>query len=186
MDNVLTNVSIFLIDTLFTLYIFVVVLRFLLALSKANFYNPLSQFLVTVTNPVLVPIRRVVPSLGPLDTASIVLVLGLKILQLWLLAFIGNASYSVATLVVVAILQILELVVYIYIVSIIIQALLSWVAPTTQHYGNPMASLLYSLNEPLLQPARRLVPQMGGLDLSPLVVIIMLNVILIVLNSLYH
>lgn len=186
MDNVLVNVATFLIDTFFTLYIFAVVLRFLLAWSKANFYNPVSQFLVTVTNPVLVPIRRVVPSLGSVDTASVVLAVGLKIIQLWLLASIAGANYSIAALAVVALLQILELVVYIYIFSIIIQALLSWVSPGTQHFGNPMASLLYSLNEPLLRPARRVIPQMGGLDLSPLVVIIVLNVILIILKSLYH
>lgn len=184
MDNVLVNVSTFLVDTLFTLYIFAVVLRFLLAWAKASFYNPVSQFLVTVTNPPLVPIRRLIPSLGSVDSASIVLAVGLKVIQLWLLASIAGAHYGIAALVVVAILQLLELVIYIYIFSIIIQALLSWVSPGTQHYGNPMASLLYSLNEPLLRPARRVIPQMGGLDLSPLVVIIVLNVILIVLKSL--
>lgn len=183
MGSVTTNVSTFLVDTLFTLYIAVVMLRLLLAWAKADFYNPISQFLVKATNPVLVPLRRVIPSIGQLDTASVVLALALKTLQLWLLTAIAGISIGIPGLIVAAVFQLLQLVIYIYIFSIIIQAILSWVAPTAQMYGNPAAALLYSLNEPLLKPARRMLPDIGGLDLSPLVVIIGLNVLLIVLKS---
>lgn len=186
MGNVGNNVAVFLIHTLFTLYIVAVVVRFLLAWVRADFYNPLSQAIVQITNPVLIPLRRAIPSLGQVDTASIVLAVGLKLLELWLLALIGGVGFNLPALLIIAILQLLELVVWIFIVSIIVQAIMSWVSPSSSHYGNPMASILYSLNEPLLRPVRRVIPQIGMLDLSPLVVLIGLNVVLIVLRSLYQ
>lgn len=182
--NVVSNVTIFLLQTAFSLYIGAVVLRFLLAWVRADFYNPLSQFLVTITNPPLKPLRRIIPSVGLVDTAAVVLALGLKILELWLLGLLAGLRLAPWTLLVVAVVQLLELVVYIYIFSIIIQAILSWVAPASQHHGNPIVSLLHSLNEPLLRPLRRIMPQVGMIDLSPLVAIIGLNVVLIVLRSL--
>ncbi len=186
MNNVASNVSVFLIHTLFTLYLLVVILRFLLAWVRADFYNPLSQFIVTITNPILIPLRRIVPSIGVVDTASIVLMLVIKLLELWLLSVVSGISINLSGMIIVGIFQILELIIYIYIFSIIIQAIMSWVAPSAQHYRNPLASVLYSLNEPLLRPVRRVMPQVGMVDLSPLVVIIGLNVLLIVLKSLYQ
>jgi YggT family protein len=182
--NLVSNVTVFLLQTAFSLYIGAVVLRFLLASVQADFYNPLSQFLITITNPLLKPLRRIVPSLGPVDTASVVLALGLKTLELWLLGLLAGLRFAPWALLVVAVVQLLELVVYIYVFSIIIQAVLSWVSPGSQHYGNPIASLLYSLNEPLLRPLRQIIPRVGMIDLSPLVAIIGLNVVLIVLKSL--
>ncbi len=185
MGNVATNVSVFLIHTLFMLYLLIVVLRFLLAWVKADFYNPLSQFLVSATNPILIPLRRAIPSIGPIDTASIVLMLGVKLLEIGLLAMLSGATFNLPIMIVIAAVQIIELVIYIFIFSLIIQAVISWVSPGTQHYGNPMASILHSLNEPLLRPVRSIMPKTGMIDLSPLVVIIGLNVLLIVLRSLY-
>jgi YggT family protein len=185
MGNVATNVSVFLIHTLFMLYLLIVVLRFLLAWVKADFYNPLSQFLVSATNPILIPLRRAIPSIGPIDTASIVLMLGVKLLEIGLLAMLSRVTFNLPIMIVLATVQIIELVIYIFIFSLIIQAVISWVSPGTQYYGNPMASILHSLNEPLLRPVRNIMPKTGMIDLSPLVVIIGLNVLLIVLRSLY-
>lgn len=186
MGNVATNVSVFLVHTLFMLYLIIVVLRFLLAWVKADFYNPLSQFLVTATNPVLIPLRRLIPSIGSLDTASIVLMLTVKVAELALLAALSGIALNLPVFLVVAVFQIIELIVYVFIFSIIIQAIMSWVSPGTQHYGNPVATVLHSLNDPLLRPVRRIMPHTGMIDLSPLVVIIGLNVVLIVLKSLYQ
>ncbi len=186
MGNAFSNVSVFLVHTLFSLYILIVVLRFLLAWVRADFYNPLSQFLVTATNPLLVPLRRFVPSLGSIDTASIVLALGLKLVELWLLALIGGMAFNLPLMIVVAIFQLLELLIYVFIVSIIIQAIMSWVSPGMQYHQSPIGSILHSLNEPLLRPVRRVIPRVGMIDLSPLVVIIGLNVMLILLRSFYQ
>lgn len=185
MGNIATNVSVFLVHTLFMLYLLIVVLRFLLAWVKADFYNPLSQFLVSATNPILIPLRRVIPSIGPIDTASIVLMLGVKLLEIGLLATLSGVTLNLPIMIVVAVVQITELVIYIFIFALIIQAVMSWVSPGMNSYGNPVASILHSLNEPLLRPVRGIMPRTGMIDLSPLVVIIGLNVLLIVLKSLY-
>lgn len=184
MNGVASNVSAFLVHTLFTLYIAVLMLRMLLALVRADFYNPLSQFLVNVTNPVLVPLRRVIPSIGRVDTASVVLMLVLKMVELTLLALIVGAAWSFPALLVIAVLQLIELLIYVFIFALIVQAIISWVAPS-QAYENPAVSILRDLTRPLLEPVRRVLPPIGMVDLSPLAVIIGLYVLLIVLRSLY-
>lgn len=186
MNGVGSEILEFLIKTLFSLYIGAVVIRFLLAWTRADFYNPISQFLVTITNPVLVPLRRIIPSFGSVDTASIVLAFGLKLLEIALLVWLVGLDANLVTLAKIAILELAKLVIWIYIVAVIVQAVLSWVAPGGQYYNNPVASLLQSLTAPLLRPVQRVMPPLGGIDLSPLVVIILLNIVLIVLQSLYR
>jgi YggT family protein len=184
MNNVAANVAIFLVHTLFTLYIAALMLRVLLATVRANFYNPFSQFLVTITNPIVLSLRRMIPSVGGIDSASMSLMLALKMLELWLLALITGATLGLATLIVIALLQLAELLIYIFIFALIVQAVISWVAPT-QAYDNPVVSILHDLTRPLLQPVRRVLPPVGMVDLSPLLVIIGLYVLLIILRSLY-
>ncbi|MGB5599566.1 MAG: YggT family protein, partial [Thiothrix litoralis] len=132
----LQNVGVFLVQTLFSLYIGAVLIRFLLALSRANFYNPLSQFLVKITNPVLVPLRRLIPAIGKLDTAAIVLALCLKVIQVLLLVALQGSDANLPVVLVYAIVDLLRTVIQIYIFALIIQAVLSWVGNS---YGNPMA-----------------------------------------------
>lgn len=176
----LQNVGIFLVETLFSLYIGAVLIRFLLALSRANFYNPLSQFLVKITNPVLVPMRRMIPAIGKLDTAAIVLALGLKIIQLLLLVALKGSEASLPVVLVFAVIELLRTVIQIYIFALIIQAVLSWVGNS---YGNPLADVLHSLTDPLLRPIRKFVPTIGMVDLSPMAAILLLYIVLIVLQS---
>ncbi len=182
--GVLGNIAYFLIDTLFGLYIGLIMVRFLLGLVRADFYNPFSQFVVTVTNPLLRPLRRLIPAVAGIDTAAIVLMFGLKLLQLYLLVILQGAVPPLLPLLWVAALKLVELAIYVYIIALIAQAVLSWVNP--QGYGhNPLASLLHSLNDPLLRPLQRIIPPVGMFDLSPLVAILLLNVALIVVRALY-
>lgn len=176
----LQNVGLFLVETLFSLYIGAVLIRFLLASSRANFYNPLSQTLVKITNPVLVPLRRMIPPIGKLDTAAVVLALGLMIIKVLLLLGIKGAEVNFPVVALYSLVEILRTIIWIYIIALIIQAVMSWVGNT---YGNPLADILNSLTEPLLRPLRGIVPTVGMLDLSPLAAILLLNIILIVLNS---
>jgi YggT family protein len=161
--------AIFLIDTLISLYIFALMLRFLLQWCGADYQNPLSQFLIRITHPPLRLLRQYIPSAGPLDTAAIVLMLTIQGLGGYLIFLIQGATPSLPTLAIWALIQLLELLLNIYFYAIIIRTLLSWIGPT--HY-NPALSLLYSLTEPLLQASRRLLPVMGGIDLSPIVPLI--------------
>lgn len=171
------NIGIFLIDTLFSLYIGAIILRFLLAWVRASFYNPLSQFLVKITNPVLIPLRRVIPAAGKIDTSAIVLALALTMLKLTLLDMLG---YIGGNIVLGSVLDLLKTVIHIYIFALIVQAVMSWVGNS---HGNPLADLLHSLTEPLLRPIRQFVPVIGMIDLSPMVALLLLYIVLIALNS---
>ncbi len=184
MNSVGTNLLSFLVDVLFNLYVAAVVLRLLLAWVRADFYNPLSQFLVTVTNPLLVPLRRVIPPLGRVDSASIVLAYALKLLQLYILMWLSGITVYGGYLLWAAGVKLVELVVYIFMGSILIEVILSWVAPAAR-YQNPVAGLVHDLNEPLMRPLRRVIPPIGMVDLSPLVALIGLQMLLIVLRGLY-
>ncbi|MCK9529270.1 MAG: YggT family protein [Gammaproteobacteria bacterium] len=178
MNGYLATPLAFLINTLFQLYIIAVLLRFLLQWARASFYNPLSQFLVKVTNPALKPLRRIIPGLAGLDLAAVVLMLVLQMVALGLIAALNGFAIGPGTLFLLAVAELVELTVYVFIFSILIEALLSWVNPGRY---NPMADALHSLNDPILRPIRRVVPPVSGFDLSPLVAIIGLQVLLMLI-----
>lgn len=164
-----TNPLVFLVQIIFGLYALIVMLRFLLQIVRADFYNPLSQFIVKVTSPVLRPLRKAVPSIGGKDTASLVLVwlvLGVELMLISLI--IGQGLQPVLSLL-LAIPKMLELTFDIFIFGILIQVILSWINPGTY---NPAVAIVHSLTEPLLGPARRLISPIGGIDLSPMLVMI--------------
>jgi len=153
----------------------------LLGYAGANFYNPLSQFLVKVTNPVLVPLRRIIPSIGKLDTSAIVLALGLTVIKIVLLSLVVLGNVNIISILFVSLIDLIKVVIWIYIISLLIQAVMSWVGSA---HGNHVAPLVQSLTTPILRPIRRFVPNIGALDLSPLVAILILNILLIIVESL--
>ena len=167
-----------LISTLFGIYILTVMLRFLLQLVRADFYNPLSQAIVTITNPALRPLRRIIPGLGGIDMPSITLMLALQILETWLIFTIEGMPRGAGGITVIATAKLLQLAVYVFLFSIIIQVIVSWVSPGAY---NPLTQVLYSLTAPVLKPARNLLPPLGGLDFSPLLVLLVLQLILILI-----
>jgi YggT family protein len=171
--------AVFLIDTLFWLYILAVLLRFLFQLVRADFYNPFSQALVAITNPTLLPLRRMIPGLYGIDFAALVLVLVLQVVKNVLLGLIVGQWYNLLGLIVYSAAELLHMTVYLFIFLIFIRVLLSWVAPYGGH--NPVTGLLFSVTEPLMRPARRLIPPLSGLDLSPVAVFILLYLTLILI-----
>ena len=171
--------AVFLIDTLFWLYILAVLLRFLFQLVRADFYNPFSQALVAITNPTLLPLRRMIPSLYGIDFAALVLMLVLQVVKNVLLGLIFGQWYNLLGLIVYSAAELLQMTVYLFIFLIFIRVLLSWVAPYGGH--NPVTGLLFSVTEPLMRPARRLIPPLSGLDLSPVAVFILLYLTLILI-----
>ncbi|MGF1642893.1 MAG: YggT family protein [Thiotrichales bacterium] len=182
--NVLTEIAFFLIDTLFTLFIALFMIRMLLGLSRADFYNPFSQFIVTATNPLLKPLRRVVPPVGRIDTAAVVIMVALKLLQLTLLLVVQGKTPELMWLAGTTIVQLLSMLIYVYMFSIIIEAVLTWINPTAFYdRQNPLASILHSINTPLLHPLSRIVPRIGMIDITPLVAILILNILLIVIRA---
>ncbi|AGA89587.1 putative integral membrane protein [Thioflavicoccus mobilis 8321] len=168
-DSYLTNPVVFLIQTLFGLYTTIVILRFLLQWMRADFYNPISQFVVKLTTPVLGPLRRVVPGIGGADIASLVLAWLLKSTELILIGLLVGANRNLLGAFFWSLPALVGLVINIFLFAVFIRVILSWVAPDPRHPG---VHLLDSLTSPLLRPAQRLLPPIGGIDLSPMLVII--------------
>jgi len=168
-SNYFTDPLVFLIQVIFELYLLIVLLRFLLQVFKADFYNPLSQFIVKATSPVLKPLRRIIPGYAGLDFSSLFLAWIIKTLELFLILLISGKGPLLLYPMLAAIPGLVELTLNIFLFSILIVVILSWVSPGGY---NPAISLLYSLTEPVMRPARRIVPSMGGLDLSPMLAMI--------------
>lgn len=168
-DGYLSNPLIFLVQVIFGLYALVVMLRFLLQAVRADFYNPLSQFIVKATSPLLNPLRRVVPPIRNKDTASLVLAWLVLAVEMLLVFLIAGQGFQPLAALLLAIPELVELTINIFLYGILIVVIISWINPGGY---NPAIGLLQSLTEPLLRPARSLIPPMGGLDLSPMVVMI--------------
>jgi len=170
----------FIVETLLTLVVIAFLLRLLLPLVRADLRNPFSAAILRITNPVVLPLRRVFRPAGRIDTASVVALLLVQLLATAALyAFSGLAWPTLPTLLVSAFTMLARTVLQFYIFAVLLYALLSWVAPGTY---SPVASVLASLCEPILAPVRRVIPPIGGLDLSALFVLIGLQALLILLR----
>ena len=173
--NGLSTAAVYVIQTLGSLYLLIVLLRFVLQLVRADFYNPLSQFIVRATSPLLMPLRRVIPGFGGIDLASLVLALLVQLaLMLIVLALDGRIQWSLPELLVWSLIGVTSLFLKIFFFALIISVILSWVAPGTH---NPAAQLVHQICEPLLAPIRRFLPNLGGLDISPIFAFIALNLL---------
>jgi YggT family protein len=167
---------IYIVQTLGSLYLLIVLLRFILQLVRADFYNPLSQFTVKATQPLLKPLRRIIPGFGGLDLASLILAILVQLVLMVVVVLIAGAN-PVAVglqLLVWAIIAVTSLFLKIFFFAMIISVILSWVAPGSY---NPGAQLVNQICEPLLAPFRKLIPNLGGLDISPIFAFIALNLI---------
>ena len=167
---------IYIVQTLGSLYLLIVLLRFILQLVRADFYNPLSQFTVKATQPLLKPLRRIIPGFGGLDLASLALAILVQLVLMVLVILIAGANPAAVglQLLVWAIIAVTSLFLKIFFFAMIISVILSWVAPGSY---NPGAQLVNQICEPLLAPFRKLLPNLGGLDISPIFAFIALNLL---------
>jgi YggT family protein len=171
---------IFLIDTLVGLYLFVLLARLLLQLTRADFRNPVARGIVQLTNPVILPLRRVLPAAGRIDTASVVAIVAIMAAKLIALYALSALPFPPALLFARALaVELLRLVLQTYFYAILLYAVLSFVA---QGAYSPGQALLASLCEPLLRPIRRRIPAISGLDLSPLWAIIAIQALLLLIR----
>jgi len=167
--NYYSDPLVFLLDTVFSFYILAVLLRFLFQWLGADFYNPISQFLVKITHPPLRVLRRYVPAIGKLDTSSLVLLFSLQILSDGLTLVVTGVTFSFAALLLLSFSHLISLLINVFVFSVFARAILSWFNGNAL---NAASGLLYSLTEPLLAYCRRLIPDIGGIDLAPLIVLI--------------
>ncbi len=170
----------FLVNTLFDLYIMVVLLRVWLQVARADFYNPFSQFIIKATQPVVAPLRRIIPSFAGWDMATIIFAFIVASLKIVVLSLIMGASLNPIVILISSLIILLTAVFKLLFWVLILRAILSWIS----RGHNPIEAVMIQLTEPLLSPVRRFIPPMGGLDLSMIVVLIGLQFLEMLVNDL--
>ena len=182
--GVTSQIGLLLVNAILGFYLFSIVLRFLLQVARADYRNPVSQFIVKVTNPVLAPMRRFIPGFGGLDIASLVLALlvemvAITLSALFLLGFDFYALPPGVNIFAWAVLGVCGLFLKFYFWGLLISVIASWIAAGSY---NPALILLQQVLEPVMRPVRRLLPDTGGIDISPIVVFLSIQVLEILLH----
>ena len=173
--------TIFLVKLFFDIYILALILRYLLTIVRVDSLNPLSTLIMKVTNPLLKPLRRTIPGYFGIDWASIISLFLVQAIEIILVALIitgGMPAFSGLTMLTIA--YLLRTILYIYLFIIIIQVIISWINPNVY---NPITTIMYQISEPILKPIRQFIPSSGGLDFSPLVALIIINLLMILIIS---
>jgi YggT family protein len=179
----LGNAGQLIVGTLFTLAMVVFLLRVLLQAAGANFYNPICQLLHKATHPAIGPLRKVIPPIGRLELAGLLLVWLIALLKLYATAALVGATVPFAAAAVAALADCISMVLWIWFWTLLIGVILSWVPVDNR---NPAVPLVYQITEPLLAPIRRLIPPMGGLDLSAMIALLLVQVLrLLIVAPLY-
>jgi YggT family protein len=173
------QIASFLVDTLVTLVVFLLLLRFHFQWLRVPFRNPVGELVLATTSWIVMPARRVIPGLAGLDLASLLLAWILQGLGLWIQAEIRGVEPALLGLVFVALVDLVRYSLYILVAAVIIEVVFSWLNP-----GTPVAPVLAALTRPFLRPLRRFVPPIGNFDLTPLVLVVLAQVVLIVLWNL--
>ncbi len=174
-----TNAFAFLIQTLVHLYLVVMLLRILLEAVRADFYNPVVQVLTRLTDPLVRPLARVVPNVGRINSAAVVVLYLVQLFGLFLVLVVSGRTPDPLVLSLLALRELMRLLLTLYIILIIVGVILSWVGHNVRH---PVVPLVFQLVDPVLAPIRRVLPALGGFDLSPLVAIIGIQFLIILLG----
>ncbi|MEN9597184.1 MAG: hypothetical protein RL236_1618 [Pseudomonadota bacterium] len=182
--NYFSNPIMLIVDTVFSLYISAVMLRFLLQWCQADFRNPISKFLIAITHPPLKIMRRFIPSIGNIDTSSLVLMMALQLLADVSMGLLQGASMSIGGLILITFAQLIGLLLNVLFYAVFARTLLSWF---NQGSFKDISMLLYSLTEPMLKICRAMLPNLGGMDLSVIVAILGLQLAeMLILPPLYQ
>lgn len=177
----LNDIAIYLLQTGLGFYLIIVMLRFIMQLVRADFYNPISQFVFKATQPLVGPLQTILKPIGRFDPASLTLAIALQIAGIVLLLMLNNvATPNPVTLFLWGFVGALGLLIKIYFYALLATIILSWISPGG---SNPAAYLLHQITEPVMAPVRSLLPPMGGLDFSPIVVFILINIVEITLRN---
>jgi YggT family protein len=177
MSGTLREALIFLINTVFDLYLFILIIRILLAYAGANYFDPITQFIVKATNFIVKPVRQVIPNYRQIELSTIVIILVLQIIKFILIYLLSFGFPNILGLLVIAFADTLRLVLQTFFYAILLQAVLSWLQP-----NSPVSHVLYQITAPVMTPLRRMIPPIGGVDISPipaLIIIQLINILLI-------
>jgi len=175
------NVLVFLINAFAQLYLFVLLLRFWLPLLRADFRNPIAQGILKLTSPLVVPVRRLVPSVGRVDTATVIVSFAIQYVAILLILTLIKQPANASTIALIAVIDLVVLSLRLFMFAIIVKVVLSWFAPGAY---NPATALVQTLSYPVLKPFASLVPRLGGIDISPVIAIILLQAAMIGIGGL--
>lgn len=169
----------YLLSFAFDALLMLLVLRVWLQIVRADFYNPLSQFIVKVTNPVVIPLRRIIPGFGGVDLSTLLLAFTVATLKFIIIPLLNGGDFNVISSLYLGFLYLIKQTGVLLFMLMLVMALMSWVV---QGF-NPTQAIFHQLTEPFLKPIRRIVPSIGGLDLSVLIAFLLLNVVNIFLSG---
>ena len=176
----MTQALFFIVRTLTQLYLLMLILRFWLPLFGADFRNPVAQGILRLTSPLVIPLRRFLPPIGRIDTSTVLVAFVIEYLLILLFVSLSGTSAAFLPIAITTAMNLAILSLNMFFFVILIRIILSWVAP---HNYNPVTAMLGVIAEPILRPFRRLVPPLGGLDISPIFAIVLLQAVVIVLQS---
>lgn len=177
MSESLNSAGIFLINTLFDLYLLVLCVRLILAWSRANYFNPITRFIIQITQPIISPLRRFIPTYAGIEFATLLCIIGLEILKLILITSLFSNLPDVSVLLLVAVLSSIKLILATFFYAILIGAIMSFLTP-----GNtPLTQVISQIASPILHPLRRFIPPIGGFDITPIPALIILRLCIMLL-----
>ena len=168
------NAGIFLIQTFSSLYIILILLRFLMQAARVDYYNPICQIVVKLTDPPVKPLKKLLPIVRGVDFATLAVAFLAQLLAVCLVMMISGGSVFHPAYIGWSMVGILSLIFDIYFFALIAMVIASWIAP---HSNHPALALVFQLTEPICAPARRLLPPMGGLDFSIILVFVAITLI---------
>jgi len=178
MTTPIQDAELFLINTIFDLYLLILMIRFILCWVRSNYFNPITRFIINCTQPLVAPLRRILPTYSGIEFATLVWILIFATLKFFLVGLvIVGLPKAPAGLLVLALATTLKLLLNTFFYAIFLQVILSWVQPGY----SPIGELLSQVTSPIMRPIRRLVPSIGGIDISPIPALIILQLLLIVL-----
>jgi YggT family protein len=179
MQSPINNATVFLVSTLFDLYLFVLIMRLVLVAMRVDYFNPLSQMIIKLTQKIIGPLRRIIPNYKHIELATVIVILTLEIIKFVLLGLILFGLPNLIGLLLLAVADSLKSLVNFFFYAIIIQAIMSWVS--TGH--SPMTKVINKITAPVIKPFQRLIPPVGGMDISPIPAMIVLQLLIILFIS---
>lgn len=174
----LGQIGVYLVDTVFAFFVMLLLARFHFQWLRVPFRNPVGEFVLATTSWMVMPLRRVVPGLAGLDLATLLLAWVLQGVAIWIKASIVGAEPALLAIAGLAALDLLRYSLYILVFAVLVQVIFSWINPYA-----PMAPVFNAMTAPFLRPLRRFIPPLGGIDLTPLVLLVLIQILLIVLAN---
>jgi YggT family protein len=176
----MTQALIFVLKTFTHLYLLLLLLRFWLPVLRADFRNPVAQGVLRITSPLVIPLRRFVPAIGRVDTATVLVAFTIEYLLILLLLTLSRITPEFLPIAITAIMDLAVLSLNMFFFVILIKIIMSWVAPNNY---NPVTAMLTTISEPVLRPFRRMLPPIGGIDISPIFAIVIIQAGIIILQT---